>query len=585
MIKKIYKDDYKRYRQCAKIAWLLRKEHHKQTLKLQDDLTFLFDLPKDDFDNDDKLDQIDQKQLSNLIEQYSFEDLQAINCQAIVDGLETGYHAKQYFQSTYECFDFEIYQNQNSQLLEKLNDKKISVFFEVRFEYKDCVMKADVLRRNGDGWDLIEVKATTKSKKEHFYDLLYQYYILINNDIKIKNIYLMHLNSFYIRDGDLDYTHLFNLSPTFFINSGKKEEYFFKAITKELENRDINEDLSKLKKIFNYSQSQIMDFLLLNNCANNSADYCAHVLEKIPTTDTIFNLYRLRKKIKIKWYYEGNLLLNNFDLNSYPLTFRQEQQVRVVKNLENIMPLKYKNQILKLFKDYKYPIYMYDFETFLSAIPQFNNTYSYQQIPFQYSIHVLLNDQFDLQKNNVIHYEFLATGEEDPRKKLVDQLVIDLQKHHFGVYVAYNKSFEIRCLKELGNLFSQYQGVLNKVIERTIDLMDWFTNFYIYKKEFNGSLSIKKTLPAFDPSFSYENLNIKKGDQASELFRKRVYNGLLKNQKNIFFQKLNHYWKTINYEQWNKNYRQDMLKYCCQDTWGMVVLFYEILQLIKKQQW
>lgn len=249
------------------------------------------------------------------------------------------------------------------------------------------------------------------------------------------------------------------------------------------------------------------------------------------------------------------------------------------------MPIKFKNQIMKLLKTYQYPIYMYDFETFLTAIPKIYQAYPYQQIPFQYSVHILLNNQFDLEGNNIEHYEFLADGESDPRTNLVVQLVQDLQKHGLGVYVAYNKSFEIRCLKELINLFPQYKEILNSIIERTIDLLDWFTNFYIYKQEFNGSLSIKSTLPAFDANFSYKNLKVQKGDQASQLFRKRIYNGLLKKEKNIFFQQLNQYWQTITLKKWNEKFKDEMLKYCCQDTWGMVILYYQILQLIKKQQW
>lgn len=56
--------------------------------------------------------------------------------------------------------------------------------------------------------------------------------------------------------------------------------------------------------------------------------------------------------------------------------------------------------------------------------------------------------------------------------------------------------------------------------------MDFFQDFMIYKKEFYGSASIKKTQPAFDNQFTYQALKVQKGDMASEIFRRRAENNI-----------------------------------------------------------
>jgi predicted DNA binding CopG/RHH family protein len=50
---------------------------------------------------------------------------------------------------------------------------------------------------------------------------------------------------------------------------------------------------------------------------------------------------------------------------------------------------------------------MYDFETVSQAIPRVKNMSTYEQVPYQYSIHVILDkDNFDFKSGkNIIHLE------------------------------------------------------------------------------------------------------------------------------------------------------------------------------------
>lgn len=587
---KIYKEDYKNYRECGKLVYLLNKKQHFKTLEWQNqELTYFFEIPDFGDSENQQSQQISEADLKLFnSDNYSLLDLEVINSEAIIDGLEAGHYAKQYFMRDYKCFDLDDYEKSlvAKKTSEKILDETIDILFEPRFEYNGCVTKVDVLRRNGTGWDLIEVKATTNPKKEHFFDVFYQYYVLTNCNIEIKNVYLMHLNSGYQHHGDLDYDNLFVITNMYNLTTtGSKKENIMSAIAKEMTKRDINQDISRIKEILTMPADVALSWMKSNECLNNGKyNYCIHVFDKLPAKHTIFNLYRLTKTKQAKIYYEDNFLSlkenNFFNLN---LTPNQYRQIKVVNGLEECVAPSERNYLQKVYQEYQYPIYMYDFETIKMAIPKYEGTTPYEQIPFQYSVHILLNDKFDSQKDQIVHYEYLATGEYDFRLELVKKLVNDLTTYGIGTYVAYNKSFEKGVLKKLAKLYPEYEAKLLEIAEKTLDLMDFFKKFAIYHPEFNGSFSIKKTLPAFSPEFSYQDLAIQKGTDTSTIFRKRVYDQWALESNNIFFKKLVASWNSISLEDLKLNHHANMLRYCERDTYGMVVLFQKISQLLREK--
>ena len=101
-----------------------------------------------------------------------------------------------------------------------------------------------------------------------------------------------------------------------------------------------------------------------------------------------------------------------------------------------------KQKIREFMKNLYYPIYFLDFETMQPAIPEFDNSKPYQQIPFQYSLHYIEKENGEL-----FHKEFLAESGTDPRRKLAEQLVKDIPKD--VCVTAYNMMFEKGRIKEL----------------------------------------------------------------------------------------------------------------------------------------
>lgn len=580
---KIYKDDYKHFRTCQKLTWFLNERHYNLAKKLIDDKKIVNFIELTNTKTSSKIDTISDNSEINTITDLDYLNFNDQEFQeevsddfylgeTIADGLETGKYAQEYFMQDYKCFNFEtsgIISTSKQEAI--LNDKQYQIFFEPRFEYNNCVTKADILKRNGTAWDLIEVKAVTWVKEEHMWDLLYQYDILTKAGLNITNVYIMYLNNEYILKERIDLKELFIVNGATWqkSNKGKKTFALYDSIQNELANHHLAEEYQKIAKILAINEyDEAYQFLTNKYCDQKQEQFCFHIFDYFDSFNTIFELYRLRKKKKAHWYYENDLLsLNDQRLLPFIIDNKLHYRQYQIANLgEQIINLEYLNQLKTELSKYQYPVYMYDFETMKSAIPKFNKSKPYQQIPFQYSVHVLLNSDFNFHTNdNIKHYQFLADGTQDPRKELAKHLVHDLiEIHGIGTYVAYNQSFEKSILKSLMFFCKDYYRDLYRIFNRTIDLQDFFKEFKIYKANFSGSLSIKKTLPAFDSSFSYQDLAIRKGDMASEVFRRRVENN-------------------ISLKNWEKNFYQNMLDYCTRDTLGMVVLFWHIKNIIEKK--
>jgi len=173
-----------------------------------------------------------------------------------------------------------------------------------------------------------------------------------------------------------------------------------------------------------------------------------------------------------------------------------------------------------------------------------------------------------LQEENaaLVHSEFLAEPthfttqdkKNDPRKNLINQLKLDFGST--GSIVAYNATFEIDVLKKLALTYPEDTDFLNSLINRFVDLLDPFRNAWYYKPEMGASASIKSVLPAIAPEFSYKELEISDGGAASTTFQSMIEGQI----------------------EFTPEIRVNLLKYCERDTEGMVVIWKELINCIKK---
>jgi hypothetical protein len=209
-----------------------------------------------------------------------------------------------------------------------------------------------------------------------------------------------------------------------------------------------------------------------------------------------------------------------------------------------------KNKISEFIHNIKYPLYFFDYETFSSVIPPFDGIKPYQQVPFQYSLHILQDPNAQIQ-----HKEYLHLEDTHPGLPLLQRLKEDIGDKG-TVFVWYEK-FEKGRNKELGEMFPEYGDFMQSVNNRIVDLMIPFSEGWFVDRDFFGSASIKKVLPVLVTELSYKEFAIQEGASAQRIWMETILDGKNSNTKNKIL--------------------TDLIEYCKLDTLAMVQL-YKVLQ-------
>lgn len=370
---------------------------------------------------------------------------------------------------------------------------------EASFVSGNLFCAVDILHKNGGGWDIVEVKSSTSLHEIYLHDMAFQCYILTRCGLNIKGVYNLHLNSDYVRHGELDLGELFTLEDC-------TETVF-----------EMQADVpSNIEAISGYvdgagETEPVMDISPACEAPYECAykGWCARHLP----SPSVFDISRLTAKKKYELYYEGitgfgDILERRPKLN--------KNQYRQVETAFYHLPDSIDRQgILGCISEYTYPLYHLDFETTQFAIPPFDGMRPFQQMPFQYSLHVQSAPGAEPE-----HYEFLGKEGTDPRRALAERLCADIPED--VCVLAYNMGFEKGRIKEMAELFPDLSAHLMSIHDNIRDLMIPFQKQYYYSEKLRGSYSIKYVLPAMcpgDPELDYGALEgVHRGDEASAAF-------------------------------------------------------------------
>ena len=438
--------------------------------------------------------------------------------------------ARKYFEEGVEAaddyFDIENAVASTKDLIEKGHD----IIFEATaiIESDNSHARIDILRKsqNSDGWDLIEVKGSTGVKESHLNDLSFQYHVFSKANYQIDSCLLMLLDGEYILNGELDLGKLF-----------KFEDVTEAILEKQVEVESCKFDLLKVlgNKIEPKVKIGVQCFEKQNH--HYECDYKHYCWSDIPSY-SVFDVCHRNKTAEKIVDQINSYKIEDIKIEDFPKGLKTIDVECYQENKTHIDQPKIKEWLNEL----QYPLFFLDYETFQSAVPIFNGTRPYQQIPFQFSLHIQ-----ETPDSEPKHFEFLHQERSDPRGELVKKLVEVCEGE--GSVICYNQTFE-KCRNiELAADFPQYAGSLNKINERMVDLWKPFKDRLIYSPKQQGSASIKDVLPAFT-SLNYNEMEIANGGEAMEIYLNFIKGKEVDKVKMI----------------------DDLLSYCKLDTYAMVEL-------------
>ncbi len=451
-------------------------------------------------------------------------------------GYKVGDLAKELFPHGIEIeFDVSNFNGMIQQTKELiLNGTK--VIYEAAFSEDGIFAMADILVKNGDMWDMYEVKASTQVKDYHINDASIQWYAL-SNAVKLNRAYIVHINNQYVRVGDLEIEKLFTI-----------EDVTDKILEKQ------NEIKPQLLEMEEMLQGDMPSMDIGGHCSDPyGCDFMGHCWKHIPAKNSVFDIsYAMGKQWKL--YYQGILSIDNIP-DDFHLGKNAALQIQHQKSQE----IKIDKEKIKSFLDtIEYPINFFDFETFQNAIPRFDNQRPYAQMPFQYSLHILHED------GTLEHKEFLGDENSDPRRALSEQMLQDITPS--GSIIAFNQSFEITQIKSLAQVCSDISDELLALNDRFIDLAHPFQYKHYYHPKFSGKYSIKIVLPTLfpdDDELDYKKLgSIQNGGDAMDTFANLH---LLKDKSKL------------------AEIKKDLLAYCRLDTLAMVRIWEKLHEIKNKE--
>jgi hypothetical protein len=413
----------------------------------------------------------------------------------------------------------------------RMQDPGIQALYEAAFLFDGVKVRVDILERYGtDGWNMIEVKSSTSVKKIYRSDVALQYYVLDGCGLAPKTTGILHLNNQYVYDG-----HVLDLNSLFAFSDLTED-----AIRLQTEVADSIEDLNNIltaeqapdiKPSRHCKRPYECEFW--DHCTQNRAEFWVLNLNGI--SQERLNQLEVMDVEDIRDIPE-----------SFPMTAIQQRIKASVGTQKDFMHPGLEPEL----KDAIYPVHFLDFETWGSAIPRYIGTRPYQALPFQWSNHILHED------DRLEHQAYLCTEDRDPRNDFARSLLASLANSGtVFIYTAYEKGI----IRQLAEHLPAYRDQLLDMLDRFKDLCDIIRKYY-YHPKFHGSFSLKSVLPALRPEMSYESLSIREGNQAALEYARMIDPATPTREKNKI--------------------REALLIYCGQDTLAMVKIREELLRRI-----
>lgn len=372
--------------------------------------------------------------------------------------------------------------------------QETEIIYEASFEFNGCYARADIIQYSKDTkrWKIYEVKSSTKLKDEHLHDVGLQAWIMTKSGLPIEQINILHLNP------ECRYPDLTNL-------------FVANDVTENL--RILYPDIQgKVANIFNTIKSETVPALDIGpHCTSPNPcgfkEYCWSE-KKIPEVSAL-DLPKIGDR---KWELYSQGIVELSDPRLIDLTSLQNRIVDVTRRGQRFID---KEAIKATISKWKFPLVFLDFETINPAIPRYNGTSPYQQVPFQFSVH-----QINSINSEPFHYEYLHTSSSDPRPPLIATLLNACGTE--GSIVAYYSQFESGRISELADFSKEQSHQLKALLDRIVDPLPLIRET-VYDRAFGCSFSLKAVAPAIlGESQSYDGMLVANGAAAQRAFEELI---------------------------------------------------------------
>lgn len=467
---------------------------------------------------------------------YHSKELSAFELHIIDTGNEIDELARQLFPN-----GVLVENRKDAEYTNELIAKRTPVIYQPVFMTDKYSAIADIIVWNdaSEAYDLYEVKSSTathegdtgRNTEEYIIDIAFQKIVLETLSVPVGTLNLVRLNKEYVRSGDLSLKDLFVIEDV-------TEKVLNVADDISGQMAGVHEYLSRDQEPVGHCDCWMKS--KRNHCTTfdysnpNFPEYSVHQISHIGSSPK-----------KLTTLVENDII----DIHDVPVDFKLTDNQRRQVDVAQSGRVAVNEEGVKTFLDrLEYPLAFIDYETFPSAIPRFSGYRPYQQIPFQFSLHIIQEEG-----GEVTHAEFLHTENTNPDEFFVKAMQDNLPAS--GTILVWSQKFEKGINNQIALRMPQYQEFITGVQDRVVDLIEPFdgkTAVY-WHPEFLGRSSIKFVLPALVPTLSYKDLEVQEGGAAADTWN-RIVSGEYSEQEAM-------------------RKADALLKYCHLDTLAMVKIW------------
>ncbi len=403
-----------------------------------------------------------------------------------------------------------------------------------RYEDGPITCISDIVCRDSDSFVLTEIKSGTSVKPEHTFDLAFQKVVLEGAGFPISRCEVAHVNRDYVKAGEIDPQALVAITD------------ITDAVAEQLDNTR-----ARIEQALGVAASNSMPDPAPERARLKSYDQWLEIREKLDpplASESIHRLPFINAKQASELIEAG---ITTIDAIDDPSVLGKSTQRYLRAWAHGARTIDH-DALAQFLGEISYPVYYFDYETSQSLLPPWDGTRPYQQVPFQYSLHIQREPGGEIE-----HREYLHRDASNPMAALLERLREDVGDT--GSILVWYEGFEKSRNKEMAAAYPEYAPFLNDLNARVLDLMKPFSDEVINDPAFKGSASIKAVLPALLPELSYGDLDIQEGASAARLWKEvTLVNPDAPEREKVY---------------------ADLVAYCTRDTWAMVAIHKELLAM------
>lgn len=363
--------------------------------------------------------------------------------------------------------------------------------YEAAFSFDEVLVLADVVKLSAQGASVIEVKSSTGVKDYYIDDCATQAHVMEGAGMPVRSISLAHIDKTFVYPGDHRYEGLLkevDVGPPVAAKRTAVPQWIkgAKAV--------LGGGEPEIPPGAHCSDPFVCPFY--GHCNEQTTEFPVTLLPRLSRRKA--EDFRARGIHDVRDIPDGELD------NAVHARVREA----TLRGVADVQPT-HAEAVTRL----AFPRFYLDFETINMAVPIWAGTRPYQQLPFQWSMHV------EHLGGRLEHVEFLDVSGANPIQHCMTQLLEVLGSA--GPIIVYS-AFERRVIGDMAAMLPALADKLAALLPRLYDILPVIRAAY-YHPSMRGSWSIKAVLPAIAPDLSYQNLGeVQDGGGAQAAFMEAV---------------------------------------------------------------